>query len=325
MLETLHHRMAEPPLAAAPLRVRSADDLRRALREGRGRPVALDTSDLNCILHADEDCQRIEVQGAATWRDLAARLGAQGEPLLRWTKAAQLPETIGEAVHQDAPAPDGRPLAAYVESVALATLDGALRRVDRSRDARLFRHVLGGQGVFGMLYSVTLRADALSCAAAQAQAPFVLDLCAGGLGAAGAAAFDVLVPPQRTEEFIRGARAIAAEQRVALSCIVVRRLQPHTEAVLGWGDRRWACVAIHAVDDPDRCGQTPSAAFQRLLLGVAIAHGGSFPARAAAAASRTQLEGCLPALRGFIAEKRRYDPGEHLQNDWYRRVTASLR
>lgn len=325
MLETLHHRMAEPPLAAAPLRVRSADDLRRALREGRGRPVALDTSDLNRVLHADEDCRRIEVQGAASWRDLAARLGAQAEPLLRWTEAAQLPETIGDAVDQDAPAPDGRPLAAYVESVALATVDGALRRVDRSRDARLFRHVVGGQGVFGMLYSVTLRADALSCAAAQAQAPFVLALGAGAPGAAGAPAVEMLVPPQRTEDFIRAARAIATEHRVELRRLVVRRLQPHADAVLGWGDRRWACVALHAAEHPLGCGEARSAAVQRLLLDAAIAHGGSFPARAAAAASRAQLEACLPALRGFLAEKRRYDPGEHLQNDWYRRVTASLR
>ncbi len=324
MLETLHHRLTEPPRAATPLRVRSADDLRRALREARGRPVALDTSGLNRVLHADEDGGRIEVQGAATWRDLAARLGARGAPLLPWARDT-LPDTVGDAIDRDVPAPDGRPLAAYVESVALATVDGALRRVDRSRDARLFHHVVGGQGVFGMLYSVTLRADALSRAAAQAQAPCVLALDAAGWEDAGSAAIDVLVPPQHAEEFIRAARALATGQRVALHRVVVRRLQPHAEAVLGWGDRRWARVALHLADPPGRSGRAQAAAFQRSLLEAAIAQGGTFPASAAAVASRAQLEACLPALRGFIAEKRRYDPGGHLQNDWYRRVTESLR
>jgi len=34
--------------------------------------------------------------------------------------------------------------------------------------------------------------------------------------------------------------------------------------------------------------------------------------------SRRQLESCYPEFRAFLAEKRRFDPQERFQSDWYR-------
>jgi hypothetical protein len=61
------------------------------------------------------------------------------------------------------------------------------------------------------------------------------------------------------------------------------------------------------------------------LLAAALELGGAFPICAPQDASREQLERCYPKLSAFLAEKRRADPGERLQNRWYLTVTAKLR
>jgi hypothetical protein len=67
------------------------------------------------------------------------------------------------------------------------------------------------------------------------------------------------------------------------------------------------------------------AEIRRLLLGLALERGGSFPIRALRDATREQLDACYPMLPAFLAEKKRYDPAERLQNDWYRCLVAKLR
>jgi FAD/FMN-containing dehydrogenase len=313
-----------PP--AARVQVRSADELRRALRDARDRPLVLDASVLNSVLRADAERQRLEVQGAMTWRDLAHWLGTAGAPLERWLKWMAPPATVGEAVSLDAPAPDGLPLARYVDSLALVTLDGELRRIDRGHDASLFRHVAGGQGVFGVLYSVTLRIDALLQAAASACPPAVLELPppAGGPGRLGEV--DLLLPPEEALAFVTAARALATERRMALRRVAVRELRQGAETALSWAKRDWAGITLSL----ERVRPTLGASVhltevRRLLFAAALARGGSFPARAAYGASRAQLEAAYPELAAFLAEKRRYDPAERLQNDWYRGVTGMLR
>lgn len=64
---------------------------------------------------------------------------------------------------------------------------------------------------------------------------------------------------------------------------------------------------------------------RRALLAAALARGGAFPIRDLRDATRAQLEACYPMLPDFLAEKRRGDPGERLQNAWYRDASARLR
>lgn len=314
-----------PPHAPRKARVRSADELRRALREARDRPLALDASGLDCVLRADDERRLLEVQAGMTWAALAACFGNAGDRLTAWAACAGLPATVGQAVSADAAAPDGAPLSACVEAVALATVDGELRRVDRDTPARLFQLVVGGQGVFGLIYSVTLRIDALLQAAERALPAVELDLPGPELGNGITCEVQALLPPDEVEGFLAQVRNLAAERRVALRRVAVRQLRAGSESALGWAKREWASVSLCLQTRATLGASVHAAEVRRLVHAAAIARGGSFPVSAARDVSRAQLDACYPELPAFLVEKRRYDPAERLQNSWYRCVTALLR
>ncbi|OGA14929.1 MAG: hypothetical protein A3I63_00955 [Betaproteobacteria bacterium RIFCSPLOWO2_02_FULL_66_14] len=325
MLATLNLPSAAT-LPAIPLiarvRVHSAEELRRALREARDRPLALDGSSLNCVLRSDEGQRLMEVQGAMSWSALAAWLGRSGEPLARWVAQAHPPESIGRSVSLDSPAPDGLPLARYVESIALVTLDGELRRVDRAREAPLFRLAVGGHGVFGLLYSVTLRSAELLRAAAAATRP--AESGATTPEARRRCEVDALLPPEQAGDFLAATNALLAQRRLERIRISTRKLCRGAETALSWARRDWTNVLVQFGRRETLGASVHAAEVRRLLYAEALARSGSFPAWSAPGVSRAQLATCYPQLGEFIAEKRRYDPMERLQNDWYRAVSGLM-
>ena len=158
--------------AAAPMRVRvrSADELRNALRHSRERTLTLDGSGLDRVLRFDVARGIVELQAATPWTELAGYLGSHRIAIEPFLGTPGLPATVGAAVSQAAAGPDGLPVSAHVTAIALVTPDGELRRADEGSNAQLFRLVLGGQGVIGVLYSVTLSVESLRASAAAASA-----------------------------------------------------------------------------------------------------------------------------------------------------------
>ena len=327
MLATLTFPESADLHAARPqdtLRVRSADDLRRALRAARERALALDLSALNRILRLDGERGQIELQAATPWTSVERTLGERGALSVPGVLASALPASVGEAVAENAAGPDGTPMVAHVEAITLVTPDGELRRADRELNSNLFRLALGGHGLFGVLYSVTLRLDSMLRAAERAQAPVGLDLSQSG-GAAGVCrTAEFLVPPGELERVLAAFKKLAAERRIALQNVVVRKLRPEHETFLCWATRDWAGVTLRYCTRPTLGASVHAAEIQRLLLDTALAHGGSFPIGSAHLATPAQLAACYPKLADFVAEKRRYDPAERLQNGWYRRAAALL-
>src|SRR5689334_4609592 len=108
----------------------SALDLRDAVRQARRiDPVRLDR-----VLRLDSSRGLVEVQASATWSSLAAYLKPSAPEL-----AAALKDlgTVGEAIAANAAGPDGCPVVIHVESLALVTADGELRRVSRDQHAEI--------------------------------------------------------------------------------------------------------------------------------------------------------------------------------------------
>lgn len=125
--------------------------------------VHLDTSELRRVLAFDGEAGLVEVEAGIHW-----------DALVRWTLAHQPePATWGIAQKQTganrislggslAANAHGRgltrpPLVADVESFTLVDARGELRSCSRTRDAELFRLVIGGYGLFGVVHAVTLR------------------------------------------------------------------------------------------------------------------------------------------------------------------------
>src|SRR5581483_11450861 len=132
----------------------SAIELCDAVRSGRTLPEAC----LDRILRLDAMHGLLEVQGATPWQTIAAEL----RPGDARARVRTTMPTVGESIARNAAGPDGTPAVAHVACMALVTPEGELRRVSRERDAELFALTVGGQGLFGTLYSVTLKLASLA-------------------------------------------------------------------------------------------------------------------------------------------------------------------
>ena len=210
------------PQRTPTVRVRSADDLRNALRHAREHALTLDGSGMDRVLHLDAERGLLEVQAGTPWAELARYLAAHK---LAIDAFAAMPATVGEAVAQAAPGPDGLPVPAHVAAITLFTPDGELRRADRNAQRELFRRALGGHGVIGVLYSITLSIESLRGSAAAAAAPVELRIQEGPAAPAPECAIECLLPPAALDAYLKDVRLLAEERRIALHRITCKR--PH--------------------------------------------------------------------------------------------------
>ena len=290
--------------------VRSADELRKALRAARERALTLDVSALSRMLRVDMPRRQIEFQAAAPWSALQPHgitLALQG--------------SIGEAVSANVPGPDGSAMVSHVESITLVTPDGEMRRADRHANPDLFALAVGGHGLFGVLYSVTLRLDSLMRTLAGAAEPVVLEMHESA-EAGEARSVEFLAPPERLDSILACFKRIVAERRISLQRITVGKLRPERETFLCWATREWAQVTVRYRMRETLGACVHAAEIERLLLDFVLAGGGSFRIGASPQPSVVQLKRCYPQLEDFVAHKKRLDPAERLQNAWYRRIAA---
>lgn len=279
----------------------SALELSAAMREAR----PYDARRLDRILRVDERHGLVEVQAGTRWSTIASEL-RPGDPRAA-TVQTSLP-SVGESLAHNAPGPDGRPTVAHVESAVLITPAGELRRVSRTSNRELFALVAGGQGLFGALYSITLDMGSLSRAVNEADP---------STSPARAAELQLLLPPERVENFLADARARCGAWRVDMPGVALRRTVAEKDSFLRWARRDYALVSL-ALARPGVLGAAVRMTqLRRELIDAAIAHGGSFAVASTPEATREQVEACYPELKNFLAEKRRVDPAERLTNAWY--------
>lgn len=282
----------------------SALELQEAVRTAR----SFDPARLDRVLRLERERDQLEVQAGTTWESVAARLGTR-ELLM----ASSL--TVGECMAANAASPDGTPLVAHVESIALVMPEGELRRVNRQSAPKLFALAVGGQGLFGVPYSVTLRVESLLQAASASQQSAVLQLPGAS---ARTRPLELLVPPENAEGFLAEARGRCAEWRVGLDGIVARRTLAEDETFLRWARRDYAAVTLEVEELPTLGGSVRVTQLRRELIDSAIACGGSFAIACTPEATREQADACYPELKALLAEKRRIDPESKLSNAWHR-------
>jgi FAD/FMN-containing dehydrogenase len=291
----------------------SAQELCESVRDA----LPIDAARLDRVLRIDADRGLVEVQSGTTWKSLAAHLRPGDRQA---GEARTVCATVGESLARNAVGPDGRPTVSHVESFTLVTPDGHLRRIDRLGNPGLFSLVVGGQGLFGTLYSVTLRIESLARAVAEAQAPRVLIDNASPL----ARTLALLVPPGNTEALIQGCRSRCAEWRVALESLQVRRTRADEETFLRLAARELDEVALGLRAGKSLGAEVRLAQLRGELIDLAIGHGGGFPIACAPYATRAQTDACYPQLASFLAEQRRIDPRERWGNAWLRKERSVL-
>jgi len=179
-----HSALNRTPVSRV-LEPRSTDEVAAAvaLAAARGQPLAicgarhamggqqflsngtlLDTRRLNQVRWFDRNEALIELGAGTTWPDvirgyLALQRGPGPAYGIRQKQTGADRLTLGGAVSANM---HGRTLAAQpfvadIEGLEVVTASGDLLRCSRTENPALFRHVVGGYGLFGVVTAVTLR------------------------------------------------------------------------------------------------------------------------------------------------------------------------
>lgn len=133
---------------------------------------------------------------------------------------------------------------------------------------------------------------------------------------------EIYVPRERLVDFMRAAAADFREHGVDLIYGTIRLIERDTESFLPWARQEYACVIfnLHTPHTADGVDATHRA-FRR-LIDMAIARNGSFYLTYSRAASAEQVGACYPDFAQFLEAKRRFDPQQRFQSNWYRHYRA---
>ena len=133
---------------------------------------------------------------------------------------------------------------------------------------------------------------------------------------------EIYVPRPALPSFMAETAGVFRENGVPIVYGTVRLIEQDDESVLAWAKAPYACIifnlhVVHTADGIARAGQ----AF-RDLIDMGIKQGGRYYLTYHRHARRDQVEACYPELPEFLRLKRRYDPDERFQSEWYRHYKA---
>jgi FAD/FMN-containing dehydrogenase len=129
---------------------------------------------------------------------------------------------------------------------------------------------------------------------------------------------EIDVPRSDLNGFFDEVRADFRINKVDLIYGTVRLIERDDESFLPWAKQPYACVIfnLHTVHSPDGLRRSGDA-FRR-LIDMAAARGGTYYLTYHRDATRQQIEKCYPQFAEFLQLKKKYDPEERFQSDWYR-------
>jgi hypothetical protein len=175
---------------------------------------------------------------------------------------------------------------------------------------------VGGFGVFGPFYSVTLDTASLARACERAAPPLNLGLPAEAPEGA-PLHIELLLPPQAGEAIVAQVRTELDDRRARLARLEARRTLPEETTFLRWARREYAALFVEFCVRETVGGSLSGAQLRARLIELALAAGGSVAPQHLPYATRAQAARCYPMLGEFLAEKRRYDPAERVTGEWY--------
>lgn len=129
---------------------------------------------------------------------------------------------------------------------------------------------------------------------------------------------EVYVRRAALPRFLAEVREDFRRDRVDLVYGTIRLIERDDESFLAWAREPYACVIVnlHAVHTPDGLARVGDAF--RGLIHRALGHGGSYFLTYHRFAERRQVEAAHPRFVDFLKAKRRHDPEERFQSEWYR-------
>jgi FAD/FMN-containing dehydrogenase len=133
---------------------------------------------------------------------------------------------------------------------------------------------------------------------------------------------ELYVPRAELASFFADMREDFRRHKVEVIYGTIRLIERDDESFLAWARQPWACTVLnlHVPHTPQ--GIEDAAAAFRRLIDLARKRGGSYFLTYHRWARREQVQACYPQFPEFLGLKRRYDPQERFQSDWYRHYRA---
>lgn len=102
----------------------------------------------------------------------------------------------------------------------------------------------------------------------------------------------------------------------------IRLIEKDEDSFLAWAREPYVCVVCNLHVVHTEAGKAKAREDFRRIIDRAIEHGGSYFLTYHRWATRKQVETCYPRFVEFLRLKRKYDPAERFQCDWYRHYKA---
>src|SRR5213596_774506 len=129
---------------------------------------------------------------------------------------------------------------------------------------------------------------------------------------------EIYVPRSDLPDFLAQAAKLLRSNRTTVIYGTVRLIEKDDESFLAWAKERYACIIFNLLTFHTPTGIESSARSFRGLIDLAIARGGSYYLTYHKFAKPEQLIACYPQFKQFLNLKRKYDPTERFQSEWYR-------
>src|SRR6266481_5811961 len=129
---------------------------------------------------------------------------------------------------------------------------------------------------------------------------------------------EIYVPRGDLPDFLAQAAELLRSNRTIVIYGTVRLIEKDKESFLAWAKEPYACTIFNLLTFHTPKGIEASARAFRGLIDLAIARGGSYYLTYHKFAKPEQVIACYPQFKEFLNLKKKYDPSERFQSDWYR-------
>jgi FAD/FMN-containing dehydrogenase len=129
---------------------------------------------------------------------------------------------------------------------------------------------------------------------------------------------EIYVPRPDLHNFLARAAELLRSDRTIVIYGTVRLIKEDDESFLAWAKEPYACIIFNLLTRHTPVGIEASARSFRGLIDLAIARRGSYYLTYHKFAKAQQLMTCYPQFKEFLSLKKKYDPTERFQSDWYR-------
>jgi FAD/FMN-containing dehydrogenase len=130
--------------------------------------------------------------------------------------------------------------------------------------------------------------------------------------------WEFYVPRDELIAFLEEARRGLLKSETPLIYGTVRFIEQDHDSFLAWAKKRYSCVIFTPHYSGGAAGIRKASELYRQLAQAAIKHGGSFYLTYNRFAKRSEMDAAYPQFAEFLQLKRKYDPAELFQSDWYR-------